>query len=256
MAVGSGWVGSSAVTETGQRWMSAARTALRLSTAGWMSEMVGKSKEFVINVTANDNYDRDTLVNAMSAACGGNWTNAAFRINVSGRVTCPYSKSSVFWFGGAMTAVSYVHIVNSGWIVGRGGNGTIASGGRSGDGRHAIENYIGTKLRIENNGIIAGGGGGGGGSSNASGGGGGRPLGAGTSNAQRSNGAPGTWDAGGAGGSYGTGRGGAGGDFGQAGGAPVLSSGSVGSTQGNSGYAVYGQTPTYVKAGDIRGPKV
>ncbi|EAO9252059.1 putative receptor-recognizing phage tail fiber adhesin, partial [Salmonella enterica] len=29
MAVGSGWVGSQAVAETGQRWMSAAGSALR-----------------------------------------------------------------------------------------------------------------------------------------------------------------------------------------------------------------------------------
>lgn len=43
MAIGSGWVGSQAVNETGQRWMSAARTAVRLGAAGWMSEMVGRS---------------------------------------------------------------------------------------------------------------------------------------------------------------------------------------------------------------------
>lgn len=44
MAVQAGWVGSQAVAETGQRWMSAARTTLRLPAAGWMSEMVGRSK--------------------------------------------------------------------------------------------------------------------------------------------------------------------------------------------------------------------
>lgn len=44
MTIGSGWVGSFAVAETGQRWMSAARTTVRLSAAGWMSELVGKSK--------------------------------------------------------------------------------------------------------------------------------------------------------------------------------------------------------------------
>lgn len=43
-AVSGGWVGSSAVNETGQRWMSAARTTLGLGAAGWMSELVGKSK--------------------------------------------------------------------------------------------------------------------------------------------------------------------------------------------------------------------
>lgn len=254
MPVQSGWVGSSAVTETGQRWMSAARTTLRLNAAGWMSEMVGKSKEYVINVGASDNYDRDALVNAMRTACGGNWSGAAFRINVSGRITCPANRNSVFWFGGDMTTVSYVHIVNNGWIAGRGGYGK-RSDERAGDGKHAIENYIGTKLRIENNGIIAGGGGGGGGATNASGGGGGRPLGAGTTNAQRANGAAGTWDAGGAGGRYGTSLAGNGGNFGENGGKASVGSGGVAGAAGNAGYAIYGQAPTYIKAGDIRGRK-
>ncbi|MGL4523810.1 MAG: hypothetical protein ACRCWQ_14780 [Bacilli bacterium] len=41
-SVASGWVGSSAVSETGQRWMAQARTSLKLGAAGWMSEMIGK----------------------------------------------------------------------------------------------------------------------------------------------------------------------------------------------------------------------
>ncbi|EHK1061235.1 hypothetical protein R4U18_001620 [Salmonella enterica] len=43
MAVGSGWVGSQAVAETGQRWMSAAGAALRTPAPFWMSALVGKS---------------------------------------------------------------------------------------------------------------------------------------------------------------------------------------------------------------------
>ncbi|EAO5057048.1 hypothetical protein E8A35_26680, partial [Salmonella enterica] len=43
MAVGSGWVGSQAVAETGQRWMSAAGSALRTPVPFWMSALVGKS---------------------------------------------------------------------------------------------------------------------------------------------------------------------------------------------------------------------
>lgn len=38
------WIGSSAVNETGQRWMSQARPVVRLPSAGWMSEMAGRSK--------------------------------------------------------------------------------------------------------------------------------------------------------------------------------------------------------------------
>lgn len=43
MAIGSGWVGSQAVAETGQRWMSAAGSAVKVSTPFWMSALVGKS---------------------------------------------------------------------------------------------------------------------------------------------------------------------------------------------------------------------
>ncbi|EJT8608600.1 hypothetical protein N3740_001141 [Salmonella enterica subsp. enterica serovar Newport] len=43
MAIGSGWVGSQAVAETGQRWMSAAGSALRAPAPFWMSALVGKS---------------------------------------------------------------------------------------------------------------------------------------------------------------------------------------------------------------------
>ncbi|EBG1929777.1 hypothetical protein FH551_19630 [Salmonella enterica] len=43
MAIGSGWVGSQAVAETGQRWMSAAGAALRAPAPFWLSSLVGKS---------------------------------------------------------------------------------------------------------------------------------------------------------------------------------------------------------------------
>ncbi|WP_137464955.1 hypothetical protein [Escherichia coli] len=45
MAVQGPWVGSSAVAETGQRWMSSAGSQLRLGLPFWMSQMVGVSKE-------------------------------------------------------------------------------------------------------------------------------------------------------------------------------------------------------------------
>lgn len=44
MPVSSGWVGSSAVSNTGDRWMSAAGGKLRLPTPFWMSQMVGRSR--------------------------------------------------------------------------------------------------------------------------------------------------------------------------------------------------------------------
>lgn len=38
------WIGSQAVAETGQRWMSQARPVVNLPAAGWMSEMAGRAK--------------------------------------------------------------------------------------------------------------------------------------------------------------------------------------------------------------------
>lgn len=46
--VSGGWVGSQAVSETGQRWMSAAGSKLRLPVPFWMSQLVGRSKFNVV----------------------------------------------------------------------------------------------------------------------------------------------------------------------------------------------------------------
>ncbi|HDJ1984853.1 TPA: hypothetical protein PPS74_004945, partial [Salmonella enterica subsp. enterica serovar Concord] len=67
MTINSGWVGSSAVSETGQRWMSAAGRSVRVGTPFWMRTLVGKSREQVINVSANNNYSWSTLVNQIKS---------------------------------------------------------------------------------------------------------------------------------------------------------------------------------------------
>lgn len=50
-----GWIGSSAVTETGQRWMSAAGNAVRIGTPFYMSRMAGQSV-YNINFTVYERY--------------------------------------------------------------------------------------------------------------------------------------------------------------------------------------------------------
>lgn len=58
-AINSGWVGSSAVAETGQRWMSVARTGVGLGAVGWMSEMIGKRSKpayFLSGAAATSQY--------------------------------------------------------------------------------------------------------------------------------------------------------------------------------------------------------
>lgn len=50
-----GWIGSSAVGETGQRWMSAAASAVRIGAPLWMSQMANQSV-YNINFTVYERY--------------------------------------------------------------------------------------------------------------------------------------------------------------------------------------------------------
>lgn len=50
-----GWIGSSAVDETGERWMAQAGAKVRLTTPFWMSQMAGQSV-YNINFTVYERY--------------------------------------------------------------------------------------------------------------------------------------------------------------------------------------------------------
>lgn len=65
MAIGSGWVGSSAVATTGQRWMSAAGSAVKVGTPFWMSGLVGKSTADFTITTGRSTYDARVQVTNM-----------------------------------------------------------------------------------------------------------------------------------------------------------------------------------------------
>lgn len=174
-----GWIGSSAANETGQRWMSAARSVLRLPGTGWMSEMAGRTKEIEINLYANHNFDWATLVNEInSRGVAGN----AFKVTISGDLVGYTTGTPTLYFPASFASCAYIKIVNNATLYGRGGDGGTAGSREGKAGGVCITNEIGGKLQIENNGAICGGGGGGGGSavgSNlVSGGSGGRPFGA------------------------------------------------------------------------------
>ncbi|HDW3274224.1 receptor-recognizing protein [Enterobacter cancerogenus] len=274
MAIGSGWVGSSAVNETGQRWMSAAGRAVQVSPPFWIKTLVGKSREQVINVSANNNYSWSTLVSQIKSL---GVKDNAFRVNITGTIVSSSTGAPCLNFTSELAGCAYILLViNSGQMVlGRGGNG---GGGGNGDanigkpGGPAITNAIGTKLRIQNNGIIGGGGGGGGavGAGNNkptfSGGGGGRPFGIGGSKTYPSggggNGSNASLTAPGAGNtstSLGTSVGGKGGDLGSAGAAASHSGGGKNITPyagGAGGAAVNGNAPTWVTVGTIYGTRV
>lgn len=266
MAISSGWVGSSAVSETGQRWMSAAMEAVRLSRPAYMSAMVGRSKEVYYSIGANHSYNKDTLINYLKSQ-----GSTPVVVTITGDLVSSSAGVPCLDFPSSLTNEYVTLIINSGVTVyGRGGNGSGSSGG-SGDalirataGGTAINNGIGTRLRITNNGAIAGGGGGGGGWSidynftlaNVAGGGGGRPFGTG-GRGGRGNGGSATLTA--AGGKVtvdGNNMSGAGGNVGSAGGAAVRTSNYNASGAGAAGKAVTGNAPRWDKVGTIYGARV
>lgn len=183
MTVQSGWVGKSALDETGKNWMSEAGGVLRLGTPFWMSAMVGRSKELIINLDGhNHNFSSDWLVNHMSDLCGGNWNDQIFIINVGSGVQLVSEQKpgqgnwygnlyngQCMWFGGNMALCKSITINNSGYILGRGASAVNADvvGRPTGyqppapRGAHGIvcDNLPAGKLIINNWGVISGGGG-------------------------------------------------------------------------------------------------
>lgn len=182
------WVGSESVNETGERWMSSARPKLRLPQSGWLSEMAGRSKEFLIIISQSNNDFNPSyhLHPLMLQAAGGAWPSGdiVWRIRVnSGVKIVSDGNNATLWFGGAING--RVILENHGWILGRGGNGGNSTGNGFAAPHGAIYRESKITLEIQNYGIIAGGGGGGAAGRNTgnggSGGGGGAPLGRGGS---------------------------------------------------------------------------
>lgn len=261
-----GWIGESAVNETGQRWMDAAMKAVRVSVPGWMSSMAGKSVEKAYSIGSNHSYNKDTLINWLKSI-----GTAPAVVTITGDIVSSSSTIPCLDFPSSLTNEYVTLIINSGVTVyGRGGNGSGSSGG-SGDalvrataGGTAINNGIGTRLRITNNGAIAGGGGGGGGWSinynftlaGVAGGGGGRPFGTGGRGGRGNGGNASLTAAGGKVTVDGNNMSGAGGNVGSAGGAAVRTSNFQTSGAGAAGKAVTGNAPTWTKVGTIYGSRV
>ncbi|HBV0031611.1 TPA: receptor-recognizing protein [Escherichia coli] len=258
MAISSGWVGSSAVSETGERWMSAAMQAVRLGRPAYMSAMVGRSKEIHYSIGASNSYNKDTLINWMKAQ-----GSTPVVITITGNIVSQSTGVPCLDFPSSLTNEYVTLIINSGVTVyGRGGNGGSNAAGAAGG--NAINNAIGTRLRITNNGAIAGGGGGGGGGNRGRlvfGGGGGRPFGAGGSSSNMSSGATaGSISAPGKGsvgeGSLSAYTGGAGGNVGAAGGRCNTQGNGTEYNGGAAGKAVTGNSPRWDKVGTIYGARV
>lgn len=228
MAVQAGWVGSSAKAETGKAWMGDARVVLRLPRAGWMSEMVGLSKE--IRFVNNTNRTQANIYELMGSP--KEVTTYIFENNatISAATQGGWALQT-----GAFPAGSTLTIINRGFIRGGGGNSTQTTGQKGGDA--LILNF---PTRIDNTqGYIYGGGGGGGsavyGGNTAVSGGGGAGTPAGIARTATYSGQNGTATTGGGGGGSSIHRGGKGGDLGQAGGHAVsLDSAYAGGAAGRS----------------------
>lgn len=175
------WIGSSAVNETGERWMTSARVKLRLGAAGWLSELAGRSNEIVVVITSsNHNFYTGDLHAWMLSAAGGSWPASAnwkIVVNPGVQLVCRNTSEQVMWFGGGINGK--VKIENNGHIFGRGGSNVSRGSGLPGG--TAISREAKITLEIVNYGIISGGGGGGGwgDSNNTLAGGGGAPFGLG-----------------------------------------------------------------------------
>lgn len=254
-----GWIGESAVNETGQRWMDAAMKAVRVSVPGWMSSMAGQSKEVYYSIGASNSYNKDTLINWIKAQ-----GSTPVVVTITGNIVSSSAGQPCLDFPSSLTNAYVTLNINSGVHVwGRGGNGGNNSAG--GAGGTAINNGIGTRLRINNNGVIAGGGGGGGGGYYSPfsqmrltfGGGGGRPFGAAGGSANMVQGATaGTISAPGKGSVNGIYNGGNGGDAGAAGGKCNIRGQGSEYNGGAAGKAVTGNAPTWTKVGTIYGSRV
>lgn len=256
MAISSGWVGSSAVNETGQRWMSAAMEAVRLGRPAWMSQMVGRSKEVYYSIGSNHSYNKDTLVNYLKSQ-----GTTPVVVTITGDIVSHSASVPCLDFPSDLANEYVTLIINGGVHVwGRGGNGgNNAAGGAGGT---AINNGIGTRLRITNNGVIAGGGGGGYWSPMPQmkltfGGGGGRPFGAAGGSANMEQAATaGTISAPGRGSVNGIYYGGNGGDAGGAGGKCYIRGQGSEYNGGAAGKAVTGNAPRWDKVGTTYGSRV
>lgn len=255
-----GWVGQSAVDETGQRWMDAAMRDVRVAVPGWMGSMANQSKEIYLSIGANNSYDRNTLINWMRAQ-----GSAPVVITITGNIVSNSTGNACLEFPSDLPNAYIQLTINSGVTVyGRGGNGST-NGSAGGNGGVAIRNSAGTKLRIRNNGAIAGGGGGGGAVSlqnsyptnGTCGGGGGRPFGVGGKIGSDTilSGANASLTAAGSGGTtaqYGAGNGGNVG----AGGGRGWGSNVYTSAGGSAGAAVTGNAPSWQNVGTIYGSRV
>ncbi|QZI78825.1 hypothetical protein 101112UKE3-1_129 [Escherichia phage vB_EcoM-101112UKE3-1] len=252
-----GWIGSSSVNETGQRWMSQAAGQLRLGVPCWMSQFAGRSREIIHTLGADHNFNGQWFRDRCFEA-----GNAPIVFNITGDLVS-YSRDVPLFFMYGDTPNEYVQLnIHGVTMYGRGGNGGMDSPGSAGG--HCIQNDIGGRLRINNGGAIAGGGGGGGGGNRGRlvfGGGGGRPFGApGGSIGMNTGATAGTIYAPGAGsvgnGSLSAYTGGAGGNVGAAGGRCNTHGNGAEYNGGAAGYAVIGSAPTWQNVGAIYGPRV
>lgn len=237
--------------------MSDAREVLRLPRVGYMSEMIGLSKEIrYINDSNLSNVNIYALMGSPTAVTDYYFENNA---TISAAV-----QSGTALTTGVFPAGSTLTIINRGYIRAGGGRGGNNSGGASYIGVGGSALVMNMNIRIDNTGYIYAGGGGGGGDGNGGGGGGGGvPAGGGgTGGGNSRNGSAGTSTNGGQSGGRGpgggigaAGRDGGGGGIGGAGG---RGAGGYGAPGARAGYSVQrnGNSLSWISQGTLVGSVV
>jgi hypothetical protein len=146
------------------------------------NDLRGKTKIFDLSAASGTTLYN---INVRTALVGAGWDGsspAIYRIPATTYITSASTANPALLVAGSFP--NGITIVNSGYILGRGGNGGSSGGGSGAAGGTAlrVEYIVGQKCNIDNKGTIAGGGGGGGGGQtgdnySSGGGGGGAPLG-------------------------------------------------------------------------------
>lgn len=204
-------------------------------------------------------YNKDTLINYLKSQ-----GSTPVVVTITGNIVSSSAGQPCLDFPSSLTNAYVTLIINGGVTVyGRGGRGAQAGNQAGQAGGTAINNGIGTRLRITNNGAIAGGGGAqstdnGWGGKYVSGGGGGRPFGAGGNNGAAAPGSSASLTSPGAGGKMYSGVGYYGGDGGNVGerGKDAVRLSGYSNSPGAGGKAVTGNAPTWTKVGTIYGARV
>lgn len=142
-----GWIGSSAKSVTGESSMAEAMKALKVSVPGYMSQIAGKSTIAEYVLSTNNKFNNQDIVDLLLAN-----GEEPVVITVSGYIESSDYKKPTLYFPASLKN-QYVDLIINGSVNG----GFYEDYSYEQKYGVAIQNMIGQRLRIANNGTIASG---------------------------------------------------------------------------------------------------